>query len=428
MQHSRRVGIAITALIILISIADRASAQQSADMDPRLLKRFAEIVNHVRQSYLDKPDDEKLITAAINGMVASLDPHSSYTEPAGLHAASVLSQGEMGGIGVELTMGDGRLTVVSPLDGTPASKAGLLTGDVIAEIDGAPVKAMSLVQAVEKLRGAIGTPVKLAISRQGTDKPVTLTLVRALIRVIPVRSHAQGPDVDYIRITQFNEQTFADVKTAIDNLKSQLGDDKIKGYIIDLRNNPGGLLDQAIAVSDIFLDHGTIVKTSGRNAAEDQTFNARPGDATAGRPIIVLVNGGTSGVSEIVAGALQDNRRATLIGSRTFGYGTIQTIIPIAPGDGMLKLTTARYFTPAGTSIQAAGIKPDIPVQQDDPSAAVGNKPGGEASLPNHIQAPAAEISGSQSYVPPDEKDDKAITLAVGLLRGTEHNSAYSPK
>jgi carboxyl-terminal processing protease len=278
------------------------------------------------------------------------------------------------------------------------------------------------------MRGPVNTKIKLTIMRKGSDKPIDVTIMRDVIRVKSVRSHVEGPDVGYIRITQFNEQTTDGLKQAIDDLNSQLGADKIKGYVVDLRNNPGGLLDQAISVSDTFLDKGEIVSTRGRNPEETQRFNARPGDMTKGKPLIVLINGGSASASEIVAGALQDHKRATLVGTRSFGKGSVQTIIPLGAGNGALRLTTARYFTPSGRSIQAKGITPDIEVLQDVPDdlkARTDSK--GEASLRGHLKAEGSEETGSQSYVPPDEKDDKALQSSLDLLRGTANNAAFPP-
>ena len=286
-----------------------------------------------------------------------------------------------------------------------------MANDIITQLDDDAVQGMTLNQAVDKMRGPVNTKIKLTIMRKGADKPLELTIMRDIIRVKSVRSHSEGDDVGYIRITQFNEQTTDGLKQAITDLKNQLGADKIKGYILDLRNNPGGLLDQAISVSNAFLDKGEIVSTRGRNADETQRFNARPGgDLTGGKPLIVLINGGSASASEIVAGALQDHKRATLVGTRSFGKGSVQTIIPLGAGNGALRLTTARYYTPSGRSIQAKGIVPDIEVLQDVPDelkARTDTK--GEASLPRPSEGRGQEKSGSQSYVPPDEKDDKAL-------------------
>jgi carboxyl-terminal processing protease len=274
----------------------------------------------------------------------------------------------------------------------------------------------------------VNTRIKLTIMRKGQDKPIDVTIIRDLIRVKSVRSHNEGNDVGYIRITQFNEQTTDGVKKAISNLTKQFGADKIKGFVVDLRNNPGGLLDQAISVSDAFLDKGEIVSTRGRNAEETQRFNARPGDLTKGKPVIVLINGGSASASEIVAGALQDHKRATLVGTRSFGKGSVQTIIPLGAGKGALRLTTARYFTPSGRSIQAKGIEPDIEVFQELPADLKERADTeGEASLRGHLKAEGNEETGSQSYVPPDEKDDRALKEALDLLRGTIANAAFPP-
>jgi carboxyl-terminal processing protease len=287
------------------------------------------------------------------------------------------------------------------------------------------VQGLTLNQAVDKMRGPVNTKIKLTIMRKGADKAIDVTIVRDVIRVKSVRSHSEGEDVGYIRITQFNEQTTDGLKQAINDLNGQLGADKIKGYVVDLRNNPGGLLDQAISVSDTFLDKGEIVSTRGRNAEETQRFNARPGDMTKGKPVIVLINGGSASASEIVAGALQDHKRATLVGTRSFGKGSVQTIIPLGAGNGALRLTTARYYTPSGRSIQAKGIVPDIEVLQDVPDELKARTDTrGEASLRGHLKNDGDEKTGSQSYVPPDAKDDKALKAADDLLHGIKSNTA----
>jgi len=278
------------------------------------------------------------------------------------------------------------------------------------------------------MRGPVNTKIKLKIMRKGQDKPVEVSITREIIRVRSVRSRLEGDDVGFIRITQFNEQTTDGLKKAITDLTTQSGD-KLNGFVIDLRNNPGGLLDQAISVSDAFLERGEIVSTRGRNAEETQRFNARAGDLTKNKPLIVLINGGSASASEIVAGALQDHRRATVIGTRSFGKGSVQTIIPLGSGNGALRLTTARYFTPSGRSIQAKGISPDIEVLQDVPEdlkSKTDTK--GEASLRGHLKGDEGkEQTGSQSYIPPEAKNDKALNMALDLLRGTQVNSAFPP-
>src|SRR5271154_233130 len=413
-------GVAATLLLTqphALSFGSVASA--SASDTYRELNLFGDVFERVRADYVEKPDDSKLVESAINGMLAGLDPHSSYMDPNSFRDMQVQTRGEFGGLGIEVTMEDGLVKVVAPIDDTPAAKAGVMANDIITKLDNEQVHGLTLNQAVEKMRGPVNTKIKLTIMRKGADKPIDVTIARDVIRVKSVRSHNEGNDVGYIRVTQFNEQTTDGLKQAINDLNGQLGADKIKGYVVDMRNNPGGLLDQAISVSDTFLDKGEIVSTRGRNAEETQRFNARPGDMAKGKPVIVLINGGSASASEIVAGALQDHKRATLIGTRSFGKGSVQTIIPLGAGNGALRLTTARYFTPSGRSIQAKGIVPDIEVLQDVPDALKNRTDTkGEASLRGHLKAEGAEESGSQSYVPPDEKDDAALKMADDLLHG----------
>ena len=405
-----------------------ARAQAAAADTYRQLNLFGDVFERVRADYVEKPDDAKLIDTAINGMLAGLDPHSSYMDAKSYGDMQVQTRGEFGGLGIEVTMEDGLIKVVAPIDETPASKAGILANDLITKLDDEQVQGLTLNQAVEKMRGPVNTKIKLTIMRKGADKPIEVTLTRDVIHVRSVRSHVEGDDVGYIRITQFNEQTTDGLRKAIADISAKVSDDKLKGYVLDLRNNPGGLLDQAISVSDAFLQKGEIVSTRGRNPEETQRFSARPGDLTKGKPLIVLVNGGSASASEIVAGALQDHKRATLLGTRSFGKGSVQTIIPLGAGNGALRLTTARYFTPSGRSIQAKGIEPDIEVLQDVPDdLKAKTNTNGEASLRGHLKAEGKELGGSQSYVPPDPKNDKALTMADELLRGTQVNSAFPP-
>jgi carboxyl-terminal processing protease len=385
------------------------------------------VFERVRSDYVEKPDDGKLVESAISGMLTGLDPHSSYMDAKSFRDMQVQTRGEFGGLGIEVTMEDGLIKVVAPIDETPAAKAGVMANDYITHIDDEPVQGLTLNQAVDKMRGPVNTSIKLRIMRKGQDKPVEMTLTRDVIKVLSVRSHSEGDDVGYIRITQFTEQTTEGLKKAIADLTAQDGD-KLKGFVIDLRNNPGGLLDQAIAVCDAFLERGEIVSTRGRNADEIQRFSAKPGDLTKGKPVIVLINGGSASASEIVAGAMQDHKRATILGTRSFGKGSVQTIIPLGSGNGALRLTTARYFTPSGHSIQAKGIVPDIEVLQDVPDdLKVRTDTKGEASLRGHLKAEGEEETGSQAYVPPDAKDDKALHAALGLIRGEQKNAAFPP-
>jgi carboxyl-terminal processing protease len=407
-----------------------ASARAAAADTYKQLNLFGDIFERVRSHYVEKPDDSKLVEAAVNGMLNGLDPHSSYLDPKNFRDMQIQTRGEFGGLGIEVTMEDGLVKVVAPIDETPAAKAGIRAGDIITHLDDEAVQGLTLNQAVEKMRGPVNTKINLKVMRKGVDKPIDISIVRDIIRVRSVRSKVED-DVGYIRITQFNDQTSDGLKKAIKDITDQIPAEKLKGFVLDLRNNPGGLLDQAILVSDAFLERGEIVSTRGRDPEETQRFNARPGDLVKGKPVIVLINGGSASASEIVAGALQDHKRATLVGTRSFGKGSVQTIIPLGPGNGALRLTTARYYTPAGRSIQAKGIVPDIEVLQEVPEEVKARATGetkGESSLRGHLKAAEGdEQAGSQSYVPTETKDDKALNTALSLLRGTIVNSAFPP-
>ena len=403
--------------------ADTPAAQSATDTYKQLAL-FGLIFDQVRAHYVEDPDVKKMVEGAVSGMLNGLDPHSSYMNSKSFGEMQVETNGEFGGLGMEVTMEDGLVKVVSPIDETPAAKAGIQANDVISELDGNPVKGLSLQQAVEKMRGPVNTQVHLKVIRKGQDKPLDFTLTRETIKVRSVRWRKEGDDVGYIRITQFNAQVGDELKKG---LRVLAGDDpdKIKGYILDLRNNPGGLLDQAVTVSNAFLDRGEIVSLRGRNPDDAQRFDAKsyPGDLIKGKPLIVLINGGSASASEIVAGALQDQKRATILGTRSFGKGSVQTIIPLGGNKGALRLTTARYYTPSGKSIQAKGVSPDIEVLQDVPA----DKQGladmtSESKLRGHLkgQGEGAEQTGSQSYVPQDPKDDKALHTALDLLRGVK--------
>jgi carboxyl-terminal processing protease len=422
---SAAAGAAVTLLVTqppmkLISSSARAAAADTY----RQLNLFGDVFERVRSDYVEKPDDSKLVETAINGMLQGLDPHSSYMDPKNFRDMQVQTRGEFGGLGIEVTMEDGLIKVVAPIDETPAAKAGILSNDIITHLDDEAIQGLTLNQAVEKMRGPVNTKIKLRIMRKGQDKPLDIAVTRDNIRVRSARGRLEGEDIGVLRVTQFNEQTTENLRRAITDIQNQSGD-KLKGYILDLRNNPGGLLDQAISVSDAFLERGEIVSTRGRNTEETQRFNARSGDLTKGKPVIILINGGSASASEIVAGALQDHKRGTVIGTRSFGKGSVQTIIPLGSGAGALRLTTARYFTPSGRSIQAKGIVPDIEVLQDVPEelkARTDSK--GEASLRGHLKSEGDEQTGSQSYVPPDPKDDKALKMAADLLHGIKVNAA----
>lgn len=325
-----------------------------------MLNLFSEVFQRVRTDYVEPVKDNDLIEAAINGMLSSLDPHSSYLSEKGFKEMQVQTKGEFGGLGIEVTMESGLVKVVSPIDDTPAFKAGIHAGDYISAINDESVVGMMLSDAVEKMRGAEGTKVKLTVLREGESEPLEFTLTRAVIKIQSVRSHAEG-DIVYLRITQFNENTIDKLKAEWDKEKKAIGN--IKGIVLDLRNNPGGLLDQAVAVSDAFLDEGEIVSTRGRDPENTKRWMAHGDDIAKGIPIVVLINNGSASASEIVSGALQDHKRAIIMGTKSFGKGSVQTIIPL-PGHGAMRLTTARYFTPSGHSIQAKGITPDIVVEQ----------------------------------------------------------------
>jgi carboxyl-terminal processing protease len=430
------LGAAAGAAMVLLAtepgiIPIGSTAKAAVDDVYRQLNLFGDVFERVRADYVEKPDDNKLIESAINGMVSGLDPHSSYMDAKSFRDMQVETTGEFGGLGIEVLMEDGLIKVVAPIDDTPAAKAGILANDLITKLDDDQVQGMTLNQAVEKMRGPVNTTVKLTIMRKGQAKPLELSLTREVIRVRSVRSRAEGNDVGYIRMSQFTEQTTDGLKKAFSDIAAKVSSDKLKGYILDLRNNPGGLLDQAISVSSAFIQRGEIVSTRGRNSEEDQRFTAQGGDLTKGKPLIVLINGGSASASEIVAGALQDQKRATILGTRSFGKGSVQTIIPLGSDDGALRLTTARYFTPSGRSIQAKGIVPDIEVMQDVPDdikAKTDTSIMGEASLRGHLKGdPGKEQTGSQAYIPPDPKNDKALILAEELLRGTKTNPAFPP-
>ncbi len=412
----------------MVSLARSQSATAANSEIYKQLDLFGEVLERVRADYVERPEDAKLIESAINGMLTALDPHSAYLNPKHFRDMQVQTRGEFGGLGIEVTMENGVVKVVAPIDDTPASRAGLMSGDLITHLDKEQILGLTLQEAVEKMRGPVNSPITLTVVRKGVEDPFEVKVVRDMIHINPVKYNAEGDDVGYIRVTTFNEQTTANLQKAVEDLEKQLGDN-LKGFIIDLRNNPGGLLDQAISVSDAFLDQGAIVLTRGRNLEETQRSNARPGDITEGKKIVVLINGGSASASEIVAGALQDHHRAIIIGTRSFGKGSVQTIIPLG-SNGALRLTTARYYTPSGRSIQAKGIDPEVVVEEELPdelkkkAEVQGTR--GEADLRGHLTGeyddedgePAEEESGSSSYVPQDKEKDTQLNYAIDLIRG----------
>ena len=415
-------------------VSSLAYAQTNTSETYRQLNLFGDVFERVRSDYVDEVGDRKLVEDAINGMLTSLDPHSSYLNPKTFRDMQVQTRGEFGGLGIEVTMENGLVKVVSPIDDTPAFRAGIKTGDLITHLDGEQVQGLTLQDAVERMRGPANSTIKLTV-RRGTQEPFDLTLTRSVIKIQSVRFQAHE-DIGYVRITSFTEQTDAGLRNAIQKLREQMGS-KLKGIVIDLRNNPGGLLDQAIAVADDFLEKGEIVSTRGRRSEDAQRYNAKPGDLINGMPIIVMINGGSASASEIVAGALQDHRRAIVLGTRSFGKGSVQTIIPLG-GQGAIRLTTAKYYTPSGRSIQALGIDPDIIVEQarleridqprqrreadlrgalrNDQAPPRGTAPDSGAA-PTAPQTPPAEGEEAPTSMP-TPANDYQLARALDLLRG----------
>ncbi|MGH1398803.1 MAG: S41 family peptidase [Alphaproteobacteria bacterium] len=357
-----------TLLIGFIAFPAMAEEDRTAGEKPkndysdtyRQLDLFGDVFERVRANYVEDTPDKELVENAINGMLTALDPHSSYLNADQFGDMQVSTKGEFGGLGIEVTMENGLVKVVSPIDETPAAKAGVQAGDLIVDIDGEPVMGLTLSEAVDKMRGKVGTEIDIIISREGAEAPIEITIVRDVIKITSVRHRIEG-NAGYVRVTTFNQNTYPGVEKAMKEIKEELGN-SLNGIVLDLRNNPGGLLDQAIAVSDAFLDKGEIVSTRGREEDDTKRDNATPGDLAGGLPMVVLINGGSASASEIVAGALQDHKRAIVMGTKSFGKGSVQTVVPL-PGHGAMRLTTARYYTPSGRSIQAKGIDPDIEVE-----------------------------------------------------------------
>ena len=422
---SALTGATLVTLVAQTDVLPSAVAASSGTFQQ--LGLFSEVFDRLRTNYVEPPNEAKLIEGALKGMLTSLDPHSGYMSPKELREMQTETRGAFGGLGLEVTMEDGLVKVVAPMDGTPAARAGILANDIITQVSGEPVQGLTLNQAVDKMRGPVNSSVKLTIQRKEKE-PLEVKLTRETIRIHPVRAHTEGGDIGYLRLTQFSEQTYDALRTAIKSIAGEVGPDKLKGYVLDLRNNPGGLLNQAILVSDAFLTKGEIVSTRGRNAEETQRFTAKGKvkDLVGGKPLVVLINGGSASASEIVAGALQDHKRATVIGTRSFGKGSVQAVIPLSENRGALRLTTARYYTPSGRSIQAKGIEPDQEVRQDIPDELKGqDETKGEASLRGHLKnSDKDEKSGSSAYVPPDPTQDKQLIAAFDYLRSAGQGSA----
>jgi carboxyl-terminal processing protease len=411
----RAVAAAAIAITGLFVWAAAAPGQETGSETYRQLELFGDVFERVREDYVEQVTDEALIEAAIQGMLSSLDPHSTYLNPKTYRDMRVQTRGEFGGLGIEVTMEGGYVKVVSPIDDTPAYRAGVKSGDLITQLDGEPVLGLTLNEAVEKMRGSIGTSITLTILRRGVE-PFDVSITRDRVTIRSVRHRAEG-DIGYIRITSFSEKTEAGLINAVAQLKKEIGN-QLAGYVIDLRNNPGGLLDQAVAVSDAFLERGEVVSTRGRHEESAQRFNAKPGDLTNGLPLVVLINGGSASASEIVAGALQDHRRAILLGTRSFGKGSVQTIVPLGR-DGAMKLTTQRYYTPSGRSIQATGIDPDIEVRQakleylNGASRHEGDLRGALRNEQDNGGPPAEDAEAA-----PEEEEDYQLIRALDMLRG----------
>ncbi|WP_375567806.1 S41 family peptidase [Oceaniradius stylonematis] len=419
------VGAATT---LLVAGQPMMSANAAGNETYRQLAIFGDIFERVRANYVEEPQEKELIENAINGMLTSLDPHSSFLNADDAADMRTQTRGEFGGLGIEVTMEDELVKVITPMYGTPAEAAGVLAGDFISAIDGEEVRGLTLQEAVEKMRGPVNTPIELTILREGADAPLEITIIRDIIKLQAVKFRAEG-DVGYMRVISFTEQTYDDLRDGIEQLVEEIGEDEMKGLVLDLRLNPGGLLDQAINISDAFLEKGLIVSTRGRDDRDSRRFSARGGDLIDGKPIVVLINGGSASASEIVAGALQDHRRATVVGTQSFGKGSVQTIIPLGEA-GALRLTTALYYTPAGTSIQGKGITPDIEVGQTLPEELRDREDElarGESDLRGHIQGEEEDESGSGSvaYVPQDAEEDDQLQYALSLLRGEEAHAAF---
>ena len=401
--------VSLLCLMLVSPLAEAAkqSKAQTEDADTyELLNLFGEVMERAKVSYVEDVSDKKLIESAINGMLSSLDPHSSFLDDQSFKYMSEQTKGKFGGLGIEVTMENGVVKVVSPIDDTPASKAGLKPGDYITNIDGEAVMGMTLNDAVDKMRGKIGSKVKLTI-RRINEKPLEVTLKREEIKIQSVKNSIKADDVVYIRISSFSEDVDTMTAKAIKDAKKKLGD-KLKGVVIDVRNNPGGLLDQAVNVSDLFLDKGEIVSTRSRNEEDTVKYTAKEGDIAKGLPIVVIINDGSASASEIVAGALQDHKRAIILGEKSFGKGSVQTVIPLGKY-GAMRLTTARYYTPSGRSIQAKGIEPDIEVKPAKVEVLDTGVGFSEAEFSNALKN---ETSGDKNSKNADQKKAEAEELA----------------
>jgi len=422
------LGVLLTTQIAGPMIAEEA---KKSDSVYEQLDLFGEVFERIRSQYVEVVDPKKLVEAAINGMLTSLDPHSSYMNAEDFAAMREQTHGEFGGLGIEVTQEEGVVKVVSPIDGSPAAAAGIMTGDYITQVNGESVVGLTIDQAVDKMRGPVGSEITITIARKGTDQPFDVTLTRDTIKIAAVKAKVEDSTV-VLRITTFSDQTFPDLQAGIKKAVADAGGmDKVRGFVIDLRNNPGGLLTQAISVSDAFLEKGEIVSTRGRNPQDTERFNAEPGELAEGKPMVVLINGGSASASEIVTGALQDHHRAIVVGTKSFGKGSVQTVIPLK-GDAAMRLTTARYYTPSGRSIQALGISPDIVVEQpladpakdaakDDAAAANQAQMRSEADLRGSLNNDSMTDDEKQVY-----KDEQAKAADAAKRRLDDYQLAYA--
>jgi len=388
------------------------------------LDLFGDIFERIRSNYVEEVDEADLIESAINGMLTSLDPHSSYLPPRDFDNMQVQTRGEFGGLGIEVTQENGFVKVVSPIDDTPADEAGIEAGDFITHVDSEPVLGLNLNQAVELMRGPVGSEIIITVVREGVDEPFDVSIIRDTIKIAAVKTRVEGDSV-VMRISSFTDQTFPNLQEGIrKNIEDAGGLDKVNGFVLDLRNNPGGLLNQAILVSDAFLDKGEIVSTRGRDPQDSDRFNAVEGDLAQGKPIVVLINGGSASASEIVSGALQDHRRAIIVGTKSFGKGSVQTIMPLQ-GDGAMRLTTARYYTPSGRSIQSLGVAPDIIVEQRPPREET-------EDTPQTNQRTEADLRGSleNDSLTEDERnqliEERRIQEEAAKKRDEDYQMAYA--
>lgn len=429
----RILAVVFTVMVFALPGASFAQSDQSEESDAlelyRQLELFGQVFDRIRAEYVEAPDDTELIRAAIQGMLTSLDPHSAYLDPESFSDVREDTSGQFGGLGIEVTMEDDLVKVVTPYDDSPASRAGILANDLIVEIDGQQVMGMTLDQAVSLMRGEVGTDIELVVAREGVSDPIELTLTRDIISMAAVRWNFER-DVPVIRLSRFSGQAYSGLENAINEIFEE-GEGPPAGIVLDLRNNPGGLVDQAVFVADAFLPRGSVVLTRGRTQNESARYDAQPDDLDemiADIPIIVLINGGSASAAEIVAGALQDHARATLVGTRSFGKGSVQSIIPLGP-DGAMRLTTARYYTPNNRSIQALGINPDIQVFQDVPEEFQGrDEIIGEAGLAGHILGEDEEpTAGSSVYIPAEREDDNQLQYAIDLILGEAEDAAFPP-